>query len=60
MIGTDEGLEAMRARDRQPCLCGHPNISHGSFDASGDFVGIGRAGCGNGGECACVKFEAVQ
>lgn len=38
--------EAMRARDAQRCTCGHKRVSHGSFNAAGEPVGIGHGPCG--------------
>lgn len=38
--------EALRTRDAERCKCGHKRVSHGSFSAKGQSVGIGHGPCG--------------
>lgn len=46
----------IRARDAALCRCGHLCISHGSFDADGEFVGVGMAECNHDFKCDCQRF----
>lgn len=58
VAGLSPELAAARERDQRLCACSHPCMSHGSFDNSGVYVGIGMAGCGNGTTdgCDCRRF----
>jgi hypothetical protein len=60
-------METVRAREREAVCqrkaCSHKRISHGSFDLSGQFVGIGLGVCDADGPdhdvCVCHEFATL-